>query len=190
MDTCIGESGSAVQPAPTATVADSTDLGSNQFFDVTALIHEVKELRQHDNNRSSFVVTIHDGSLDSATQKIKLMPLRVYFDTSPSTSRSSSAGQLLLTADSKAFLEQHLKSQTAVSFFCISGTQDDERKFSFRTTKNTCLAKAVGTKAEKLNSDAVLQNLQVADTVAFDLQAARAAWDWSQELAKETRCNS
>ena len=37
MDTCIGASGSAVQPAPTATVAGSSDLGTNQFFDATAL---------------------------------------------------------------------------------------------------------------------------------------------------------
>ena len=52
----------------------------------------------------------------------------------------------------------------------------------------TCLAKAVGTKAEKLNSDAVLQNLQVDHTVAFELQAPREARDWSKEPAKETRC--
>ena len=84
-------------------------------------------------------------------------------------------------------LEQHLKSQTAVSFFCISGAQDEQRKLIFRTTKNTCLAKAVGTKAEKLNSDAVLQNLQVDDTVAFELQAARAARDWAKEQGKETQ---
>ena len=188
MEACFGAPDSAVQPAPTATVAGSTDLGTNQFFDVTALIQDVKEVRQHDNNRSSFVVNIHDGSLDSETQKVKIMPLRVYFDTSPPTPRSSSAGQPVTTADSKAFLEEHLKSKTAVSFFCISGAQDDQRKFTFRTTKNTCLAKAVGTKAEKLNSDAVLQNLQVDDTVAFELQAARAARDWSKEPAKETRC--
>ena len=188
MEACFGAPDSAVQPAPTATVAGSTDLGTNQFFDVTALIQEVKEVRQHENNRSSFVVNVHDGSLDSETQKVKIMPLRVYFDTSPPTPRSSSAGQPVTTADSKAFLEEHLKSKTAVSFFCISGAQDDQRKFTFRTTKNTCLAKAVGTKADKLNSDAVLQNLQVDETVTFELQTAGAARDWSKEPAKETRC--
>ena len=88
----------------------------------------------------------------------------------------------------KAFVEEQRKSKTAVSFFCISGAQDDNGKFSFRTTKNTCLAKGIGTKAEKLNGDAVLQNLQVEDTVAFELQAARAARDWSKEPAKEARC--
>ena len=159
MEACVGASDSAAQPAPTATVAGSTDLGTNQFFDVTALIQEVTEVRQHENNRSSFVVNIHDGSLDSETQKVKIMPLRVFFDTSSPTPCSSSAGQLVTTVDSKAFLEEHLRSKTAVSFFCISGAQDDQRKFIFRTTKNTCLAKAVGTKAEKLNGDAVLQNL-------------------------------
>ena len=71
MEACVGASDSAVQPAPTATVAGSTDLGTNQFFDVTALIQEVKEVREHDNNRSSFLVNIHDGSVDSETQKIK-----------------------------------------------------------------------------------------------------------------------
>ena len=68
MEACFGAPDSAVQPAPTATVAGSTDLGTNQFFDVTALIQDVKEVRQHDNNRSSFVVNIHDGSFDRETQ--------------------------------------------------------------------------------------------------------------------------
>ena len=54
LEACVGASDSAVQPAPTATVAGSTDLEINKFFDVTALIQEVKEVRQHDNNRSSF----------------------------------------------------------------------------------------------------------------------------------------
>ena len=83
MDACVGASDSAVQPAPTATVAGSSDLETNQFFDVTALIQEVKTVLQHENNRSSFVVNIHDGSLDSETQKVKIMPLRVYFETWP-----------------------------------------------------------------------------------------------------------
>jgi len=107
MEACVGASDSAVQPAPTATVAGSTDLGTNQFFDVTALIEEVKEVRQHENNRSSFVVNIHDGSLDSETQKVKIMPLRVYFETWPSTSRPSSAEQPVTTEESKEFLEEH-----------------------------------------------------------------------------------
>ena len=77
MDACVGSSDSAVQPAPTATVAGSIDLGTNQFFDVTALIQEVSEVREHDNNRSSCFVKIYDGSLDSETQKVKLMPLRL-----------------------------------------------------------------------------------------------------------------
>ena len=95
------------------------------------------------------------------------MPLRVYFDTEP---KEIPKNQLIAASSEnwKAIVDQHQQNKTAVSFFCISGAQDDERKFSFRTTKNTCFAKAVGTKAEKLNSDAVLQNLQVDDTVAFE----------------------
>ena len=50
MDPCIGESNSAVQPAPTATIAGSINLGTNQFFDVTALIQEVLETRHRENN--------------------------------------------------------------------------------------------------------------------------------------------
>ena len=54
--------------------------------------------------------------------------------------------------------------------------------------RNTVLAKRVGTKADKLNSDAALHNLQVEDTVAFELQAGRETRDWSNEPGRETRC--
>ena len=66
--------------------------------------------------------------------------------------------------------------------------QNNQGLFSFRSTKNTFLSKAVGAKADKLNGDAALHNLQVTDTVAFDLQTAKAARDWSIEPGKETRC--
>ena len=188
MDSCIGAADSAVQPAPTATVAASINLGTNQFFDVTALIQEVQETRQHENNRSSFVVRIHDGSLDDDTQEVKAMPLRMYFDTARTDTHSRSAEHLASGEKLKAFVEEHLHSKTAVSFFCISGAQDDNGKFSFRTTKNTILDKGVGTKAENLNSNAVLHSLQLEDTVAFELQTATATRDWSKELGKETRC--
>jgi len=188
LDACIGASDSAVQPAPTATVAGSTTLGTNQFFDITALVQEVHEIRKHENNRSSFVVRIHDGSLDNDTQKVKAMPLTVYFDTTPSDTGPSSVEQPVSGEGLKAFLEEQLKNKTAVSFFCVSGAQDDNGKFSFRTTKNTFLAKGVGTKAETLNSDAVLHNLQTTDTVAFELQPARSARDWSIEPGRETQC--
>ena len=75
---------SAVQPAPTATIAGSAALAGNQFFDVTGLIQEATDVQQHANNRSSFVVKIYDGSLDLGTQKVKVMPLRIYFDTTES----------------------------------------------------------------------------------------------------------
>ena len=45
--------GSAVQPTPTVTVAGSIDLETNGFFDVTALVQEVHETRQCENNKSS-----------------------------------------------------------------------------------------------------------------------------------------
>ncbi len=188
MDPCIGASDSAVQPAPTATIASSINLGTNQFFDVTALIQEVLETRHHENNRSSFVVKIYDGSLDNDTQKAKVMQLTVYCHTTPSTTPPSSAAQPVSGESMKALVEKQLKNKTAMSFFCVSGGQDGSGKFNFRTTKNTFLAKGVGTKAEKLNGSQALHNLQVADTVAFELEESRAARDWSKEIGKETRC--
>ena len=102
------------------------------------------------------------------------MPLTVYFDTAPSSTRSSSAerpesGEIWI-----ALVKENLQNKTAVSFSCVSGAQDDKGKVSFRTTTNTILAKGVCTKADKLNSDAALHLLQVGDTVAFELQAATA----------------
>ena len=188
MEICVGGANSAVQPAPEATIAASSSLGTNQFFDVTALIQEVQETRQHENNRSSFVVRIHDGSLDNDTRKVKAMPLRVFFDTSRVNTRSQSAEYPVSAESFRTFVEEHLKTKTAVSFFCISGAQDDNGRFSFRTTKNTILVKGVGTKAEQLSSDAALHGLQIEDTVAFELQAARGQRDWSTEPGTETTC--
>ena len=67
LDPIIGESECAVQPSPTATIAGSNNLGSNQFFDLTALVQEILEIRLHENNRSSFKIRIHDGSHDNDT---------------------------------------------------------------------------------------------------------------------------
>ena len=50
------------------------------------------------------------------------------------------------------------------------------------------LAKAEGSKADQLNSDAALKNLNTEDTVAFEVQVSRAARDWSVEPGKETAC--
>ena len=73
MDACVEKPASATQPAPTAAIAGSTDLADNQFFDVTGLIQEVQEVRQHANDRSSFIVKIYDGSVDNETQKVQTM---------------------------------------------------------------------------------------------------------------------
>ena len=192
MDTCLGAPASAVQPVPTPTIAGSIDLAGNQFFDVTALIQEVQEIRQHANNRSSFIVKVYDGSLDNDTQKVKAMPLRIYFDTSgtglntaeqPVSELPRQSGE-----DIKKLAETHLQNKTAVSFFCISGAKDDEGKFCFRNTKHMFITKGVGAKAEHLNNHAELHNLPAAETVAFELQTTTAARDWSNEPGKETRC--
>jgi len=186
MDVCVQTPDSAVQPAPTATIAGSSNLAGNQFFDVTALIQEVQEIRQHANNRSSFAVKIQDGSLDHDTQKVKAMPLKIYFDTS--STNLNSAEQPVSGESLKKLVDEHLESKTAMSFFCISGAQDETGKFCFRNTRHTFITKGVGTKAEQLNNNAELHNLQDADTVVFELQTATAARDWSNEPGRETRC--
>ena len=185
---CCTTGNSVVQPVPTATVAGSADLAGNQFFDVTALIQEVTETREHANNRSSFVVKIYDGSLDPDSKKVKVMPLRMYFDTWHESAGTNSAAQPVSGESMKALVEQHLESKTAMSFFCISGAQDDTGKFSFRSTKHTFITQAVGSKAEKMKETTELHNLSAADTVAFELQTGTAARDWSLEKGKETRC--
>ena len=45
MELCIGAASSAVQLAPEATIAASSSLGTNQFFDVTGLVQEVRRLK-------------------------------------------------------------------------------------------------------------------------------------------------
>ena len=189
MDTVIGAEDTAVQPTPTLTIASSSSLGKNQFFDVTALVQDMTETREHAENRSSFVVTLYDGSQDTDKKKVKTMPMTLYFDTrQPEQPNANSAGRPVAGQGWRAFLEEHQQKKTAVTFFCVCGGQDNDGKFAFRTTKNSFLAKAVGTKAEKLNTDATLHTLQAEDTVAFDLQVGKSARDWSKEEARETRC--
>ena len=186
MDACVETPSSVVQPAPTATIAGSACLAGNQFFDVTALIQEVQDIKEHANNRSSFVVKIYDGSTDPDTEKVKVMPLRIYFDTSSDTA-TNSAGQPVSGKEMKTLAEQHLQSKTAISFFCISGAQDETGKFCFRSTKHTFITAAAGAKAERIKDATELHNLSAADTVAFELQTSTAARDWSLEPGKETR---
>ena len=87
MDLVLQGQPSDAQPVPTSTIAGSSELGANQCFDVIALVKDVGETRTHANNRSSFVVNIFDGSVDRDLQKIKIMPLRVFFDTVAKTRR-------------------------------------------------------------------------------------------------------
>ena len=102
MDACVETISSVVQPVPTASIAGSADVEGNQFFDVTALVQEVSDVTEHSNNRSSFVTKIYDGTLDPENKKVKVMPLKVYFDTTPSsgTVLASQSGE-----DMKALLE-------------------------------------------------------------------------------------
>lgn len=186
MDACVETSISVVQPVPTPSIAGSADVEGNQFFDVTALVQEVSDVTEHSNNRSSFVTKIYDGTLDPKINKVKVMPLKVYFDTTPAsgTVLTSQSGK-----EMKALVEQHMQSKTPMSFFCISGAQDDNGKFAFRTTKNTFIAGAVGAKADKMKESVELHDLKVENTAIFEIQTTTAtARDWSAEPGKETRC--
>ena len=188
-DAIFGSSSIAVHPSPTATVAGSSDLGGDQFFDLTGMVVEVGDVRRHEKNRSSFRILIIDGSLDNDAQKVKAIPLTLFCDTDPVSAESCSDKMSVNAEGQKAFLQEQLDKNKAVSFFCISGSQDDEGKFSFRTTKNTIVIQAEGAKAEKLNSDAALHNIKAADTVAFELRSVGGgARDWSLEEGTLTRC--
>ena len=123
------------------------------------------------------------------------MPLKVYFDTTPeSVFRPQSSGtdpalRAMSGHDMKALAEQHMNDKTPMSFYAISGAQDDMKKFVFRTTKHTYMAGAVGPKAEKIKDAAELHNLTPEQTAVFEIQTTTAsARDWSAEPAKETRC--
>ena len=193
MDACVDIPNSVVQPVPTATIAGSADLEGNQFFDVIALVQEVSQVTDHSNNRSSFVLKIYDGSVDPDNNKIKVMPLKVYFNTMYFDTTQSSGTVPALRAmsghDMKALAEQHMNDKTPMSFYAISGAQDDMGKFVFRTTKHTYMAGAVGPKAEKIKDAAELHNLTPEQTAVFEIQTTTAtARDWSAEPAKETRC--
>ena len=193
MDLVLQGQPSAAQPVPTSTIAGSSELGANQCFDVMALVKDVGETRTHANNRSSFVVNIFDGSVDKDLQKIKVMPLRIYFDTVAKQADKSDAATPWITVATateeklKNFFTDHMNEKTSVAFYCIIGGQDEQSKFIFRSAKNTFLAKAVGPKAEKLNSDTVLHSLRTEDAVMFEVQGPQAR-DWSQEKGKETSC--
>ena len=152
---------SVLQPAPTATIADSAGLAGNQCFDVTALIQEVQDIRRHAHNRSSLVVKIYDGSVDPDTKKVKLMPVRIDFDTArPEISIcTNSAGQPVSGEGIRTLAEAHLQSKTPMSFFCISAAQDDTGTFLFRSTKHTFITAAVGTKADRMKEATELHNL-------------------------------
>ena len=185
LDAVVNAPSSVVQPAPKNTVAGCAELTGNQFFDLIALIHEVLPVREHANNRSSFVLKIYDGSLDRETAKVKIMPLTIYYDTTPSNipKDKSFSGEKM-----KAFAQKHMESKTPLCFFNISGAQDDQNKFVFRSSKHILMAEAVGDKAEKLKANTALHHLSTADTTAFETQTTQIARDWALVHAKETKC--
>lgn len=177
LELCVGGENSSIQPEPAATVAACSDVTGATNFDVTALVQEVLPTMPHQNNRSSFVVKIYDGSCDSKTNKVKTMPLRLYFDT------SSTAGQSW-----RALLVQCQEKKKAATFISINGSRDNEDRFMFKSTKSTDIMQAAGAKADKLNNDAKLCNLQADETVTFEVQTTGGSRDWTQVHGQEAHC--
>ena len=181
IDECVEGQSSAVQPAPQGLIATSEELQSDQFFDITALVHNVDETKDATNNRSFFTVGLYDGSLDKETQKVKIMPVTMWIDTPRET--LDDTGSI-----TRKLIEDHMKSKKPLSFFCLSGSQDDQSRFSFRSTKHTFVVAALGTKAEKMENATELHRLSADQTSTFALQAPTAARDWSKEKGMETKC--
>ena len=73
-------------------------------------------------------------------------------------------------------------AQPAKAHFPLAELNDASNK-----SGGTTLAKAVGSKAEKLNNDTVLHSLRTEDAVMFEVQGPQAR-DLSQEEGKETSC--
>jgi hypothetical protein len=177
LELCVEGENCSIQPDPAATVAACSDVTGSTNFDVTALIQEVLPTMPHQNNRSSFVVKIFDGSCDSKTNKVKAMPLKLYFDT------SSAAGQMWRT-----LLVQCQEKKKAATFISINGSRDNEDKFMFKSTKSTDIMQAAGAKADKLNNDSKLCNLQANETVTFEVQTTKGSRDWSLVHGQEAHC--
>ena len=74
----LGQDASAVQPCPPYSLCDCSSLNDQQFLDVTALVNDNTPIRSVANNRQSFAVSLIDGSIDKATDKIKAVSLVVY----------------------------------------------------------------------------------------------------------------
>ena len=173
----VGDGTGVVQPCPMTTVAKCHELSNNQFFDVTALIQRIGADRDVQNDRIGFSVDIFDGSLDSSTQRVKLMPVTLYFD------RTSDKAQT-----TRILLENLRDDRRAASFFCIQGSRDLENAFYFRSTRNTHIVKACGSKAEDLASNATLHVLRNEDLQVFQQRATQESRDWSQERGMEVTC--
>ena len=101
----------AVQPCPMTTVAKCAELSNSQFFDVTALVQGISPDRELQNNRVCFAVEILDGSRDSTTQLVKVMPLTLFFDKDAPEATSF-----------RTILENLRDAHQSASFFCIQGS--------------------------------------------------------------------
>ena len=103
----LGQNASSVQPCPPYSLCDCSSLDDQQFLDVTALVNDNTPIRSVANNRQSFAVSIIDGSLDKATDKIKVLCLVVYDE------KESEAFDV-----KKKLADNSVMSKHAVNFFC------------------------------------------------------------------------
>jgi len=113
MQPAVGTAAStgAVQPCPMTTVAKCAELSTSQFFDVTALVQGITPDRELQNDRVCFAVEILDGSRDSTSQKVKVMPLTLFFDKDAPEA-----------AASRTLLQNLRDGHQAASFFRIQGS--------------------------------------------------------------------
>ena len=118
---------SAVQPAPTTKISGCKALGSQQCFDVTALISSVSPLRPAAAGSKVFDVVLRDASL-SLHDKPMTLPLTVY---TPEENAEREHEKF----------EKFLGAKQPVTITQISG-QQKEGKYEFKTTNSWMISRA------------------------------------------------
>ena len=74
----VSEDGSAVQPVPKTTVAETKQIQQNQNFDLTAFILSRSQVRNGGEARKAFNLELADGSKDEASGKVQTMFFTVF----------------------------------------------------------------------------------------------------------------
>jgi hypothetical protein len=163
---------SAVQPAPTTKISGCKALGSQQCFDLTALISSVSPHRPAAAGSKVFDVLLRDASL-SLQDKPMTLPLTVY-----------TAEDNVQSQHDK--FERFLATKQPVTITQIAG-QQKEGKYEFKTTNGWTIFASSSVKAISLtaSADAVLEATEVD---SFELIKKLTEKDWSTIDARESNC--